>query len=66
MTQLQAATERIYRLTWHGDLPALVADLREAGRAWREVAGVIEELTGVSVTHETVRFWYGDREGAAA
>lgn len=34
--------------------------LRGQGWTWRRIARQLTKLTGMSVTHETVRAWFGD------
>lgn len=49
------------------DLGWNVQDWRHAGVSWRQIADhVIEDTDGrVRLTHETLRQWYGELEGAA-
>lgn len=35
---------------------------RRPGRAWRLIARDLYEATGIDVTYETLRAWYGDDE----
>lgn len=45
------------------DLAAYVGDARAQGRDWRTIAADLTAVTGVRVSHETVRAWFG-REAA--
>lgn len=41
-----------------------VSALLAAGKSWRQVAGEISSRAGVTVSHESMRQWYGCEEAA--
>lgn len=44
------------------DLGTYVTGLRTAGFSWREIADNLHERTGITVSYEALRGWYGHRE----
>lgn len=42
----------------HGSLDDLVAKRRKVGRSWQRVCDEIEELTGRTVSRQTLLAWY--------
>jgi hypothetical protein len=42
------------------DLRGYVEEAQAAGRSWRGMAADLTEITGVAVTHETLRAWFSD------
>lgn len=42
-----------------GDLPAAVTAWREEGASWRTIAHRLKDATGVSITGESARNWWG-------
>lgn len=61
-TPKQLLVEHIY----DGDLPADVRRLIADGKSWREVASQVSVKTGQSVSHESLRQWYGDLKASVA
>lgn len=55
-TTLHAAADRL--LGDAGPLEELVADRRNQGVSWRKIAAELRDLTGIDVTHETLRSWF--------
>ena len=55
-TTLHAAADRL--LGDAGPLEELVADRRNHGVSWRKIAAELRDLTGIDVTHETLRSWF--------
>ena len=47
------------------DVAAFVAAQIEAGQSWRYVRDYIRTHHGVTVSHESLRQWYGVRSDAA-
>lgn len=45
-----------------GGLAEYVASRRSVGRSWRAIARDLRDETGVEVTDETLRGWYGARD----
>ena len=60
MTPKQMLLEHMYP----GDVAAYVATELADGRSWREVAGAVSLATGLSVSHESLRQWYGSKAAA--
>lgn len=44
----------------------VIANLRDAGKFWPEIAATVSELSGVRVSHEIIRQWGGAIERGAA
>jgi len=42
-----------------GDLAGYVARSRADRKGWRPIAEAISKQTGLAVSHETLRVWYG-------
>lgn len=62
----QMLLERMWR-DRDPDAPDLAAAVRaelEAGGSWRTVADFVSEATGLRVSHEALRQWYGQKEAA--
>ena len=57
-TTLHAAADRL--LGDAGPLEELVADRRNQGVSWRKIAAELRDLTGIDVTHETLRSWFAE------
>ena len=57
-TTLHTAADRL--LGDAGPLEELVADRRNQGVSWRKIAGELRDLTGIDVTHETLRSWFAE------
>ena len=57
-TTLHAAADRL--LGDAGPLEELVADRRNHGVSWRKIAAELRDLTGIDVTHETLRSWFAE------
>jgi len=61
---------RLYRLIESqldgASLPDFVAQRRPPSKSWREIADEIRELTGETVSEETLRLWFADRTPAPA
>ena len=57
-TTLHTAADRL--LGDAGPLEELVADRRGRGVSWRKIAGELRDLTGIDVTHETLRSWFAE------
>ena len=55
-TTLHTAADRL--LGDAGPLEDLVADRRNQGVSWRKIAAELRDLTGIDVTHETLRSWF--------
>lgn len=55
-TTLHTAADRL--LGDAGPLEELVADRRNQGVSWRKIAAELRDLTGIDVTHETLRSWF--------
>ncbi len=50
-----------------GTLAAYVRSRRpEPPASWRQIAAELRELTGVNVSHESLRAWFADRESGSA
>lgn len=61
-TPKQLLLEHTYGGDLAGDIAALVAD----GKGWREIAQHVTTETGVKVSHESLRQWYGQSAEAPA
>lgn len=50
------------------DFSGWLAERREDGESWRSIERTLQELTGITVSRETLRTWHqeGDREEASA
>lgn len=58
LTNLQRSVDA--RLRHQGTtLEAWLASTRERGMSWEQMARELETLTGIVVSHETVRRWHG-------
>ena len=57
--------QELIKLLYHGNLDEDIARAVNYGRSWREIAHDVAEDTGVSVSHESLRQWYGAEDGAA-
>ena len=57
-TTLHTAADRL--LGDAGPLEELVADRRNQGVSWRKIAAELRDLTGIDVTHETLRSWFAE------
>ena len=56
----------LLELAWDGDLDADIAAMLDAGQSWREIAARVSARTGHTVSHESIRRWYGQPQGSAA
>ncbi len=50
---------------YDGDLAADVAAHLTAGTSWREIAERVSARTGVTVSYESLRQWFGPQQDAA-
>ena len=57
--------QELIKLLYHGNLDEDIARAIDYGRSWREIAHDVTEDTGVRVSHESLRQWYGAEDGAA-
>jgi intein-encoded DNA endonuclease-like protein len=44
----------------HPDVDAHVAELVAEGKSWRHIADAVAARAGITVSHESLRKWYGD------
>jgi hypothetical protein len=63
-TTLHSAADRL--LGDAGPLEDLVTRRRSEGVSWRKIAGELRDLTGIDVTHETLRSWFHQPEAVAS
>ncbi len=61
-TTKRLLTEHLY----DGDLDADVRKFLDARMSWREIAERVSTRSGVSVSYETVRQWFGTDERKAS
>ena len=68
MTTVPSATimRNLLDLRLDGNLDGLVTGLRLGGWSWRRIATEVERRTGVAVSHESLRAWYGEAPKAGA
>jgi hypothetical protein len=55
---------QLYRLIderLHGGLVDYVAEQRNAMKSWRWMAADLHERTGITVSYQTLRAWFGHR-----
>lgn len=57
--------QELIKLLYHGNLDEDIARAVNYGRSWRDIAHNVTEDTGVRVSHESLRQWYGAKDGAA-
>ena len=41
------------------DLSTYIAEARAAGREWRVIADDLTAVTGIKISHESLRQWFG-------
>jgi hypothetical protein len=58
----QMLLERMWREKEDADLAETVAAALRQGASWRKIADVVSETTGLRVSHEALRQWYGRQE----
>ncbi len=46
------------------DVDEVVASLLEDGQSWRQIADRVAGHCGISVSHESLRQWYGQDDAA--
>ena len=64
-----SSTSRTYQLIEErldGTLADYIRDRRPPQATWRQLAADIQEKTGVNVSYETLRTWFGDAERTEA
>jgi hypothetical protein len=59
-------TRRLLNLLLEGQLRPFVKARREQGLPWRIIARDVFDATGVDVTAETLRVWFGDSDAEAS
>ena len=42
------------------DVDTIVSDMLTAGSSWRQVADALSSKAGITVSHESLRQWYGE------
>ncbi len=52
--------QTLIELRLGGDLTGFIRRNRAEGKGWRPIAVEISDRTGISVSHEAVRQWYGE------
>ena len=57
--------QELIKLLYHGNLDEDIARAIDYGRSWRDIVHDVTEDTGVRVSHESLRQWYGAEDGAA-
>lgn len=57
---------QLLELLYDGDLPGDVHTFLAADMSWREIAERVSARTGVTVSHESMRQWYGDTASVAS
>jgi hypothetical protein len=66
---LMTQPSRLYRLIESqldgATLADFVADRRLPTKSWREIADELRELTGETISEETLRLWFGENRAAA-
>jgi hypothetical protein len=65
MAQPRTAKYLLLQLRLGRDLSAYVAEARKAERDWRSIAADLRALTGLDISHETLRVWFADSEAVA-
>ncbi len=55
------ALQRLLDDRLDGRLDEMVAQRRQAGASWREIAAEVSEAAAWTVSWETLRTWYADR-----
>jgi hypothetical protein len=60
MAKPQTSTRRLLDLILGGQLTSFVVERRDHGDSWRVIGRDLYQRTGVDVTGETLRQWYGD------
>jgi hypothetical protein len=45
---------------------AQYVEARRPGDGWRAIAADLSQVTGISVSHETLRAWFAESESAVA
>jgi hypothetical protein len=56
----ETTKQRLLRVLYP-EVDETVAELIAAGMSWRQIADDIAGRAGVSVSHESLRQWYGER-----
>jgi len=59
----ETSTRRLLNLLLEGHLASFVRERRDQGHSWRMIERDLYERTKVDVTAETLRQWFGDRNG---
>jgi hypothetical protein len=57
----QTTTYQLLQVRLTADLAEWVAARRADGRSWRAIAHEASTVTGVNVSHETLRAWFAER-----
>lgn len=56
--------QQLLEARYDGDLAAYVADLIAGGASWRTIAADVSKVTRLTVSHESLRSWYGVERAA--
>lgn len=56
---MNTAKKELMEKAHPANLPEFVHQSREAGESWRSIAESVSTDTGYTVSHETLRSWYG-------
>lgn len=51
--------QQLLELRYVGDLSADIAAWLQTGQSWRDIRHHVERKTGLRVSHESLRTWYG-------
>ena len=65
VSDMATPKQELIKLLYHGNLDEDIARAIDYGRSWRDIAHDVTEDTGVRVSHESLRQWYGAEDGAA-
>jgi hypothetical protein len=57
--------QMLLELKYDGDLAHDINAWLAGGQSWRQIARTVSERTGLTVTYESLRSWYGTTEHAA-
>ena len=56
----QTTTYQLIQVRLGRDLAAWVGDRRQDGDSWRAIAAAATSITGIPVSHETLRAWFAE------